>query len=69
MAVAQSAVTFRPLTALELTVNVAATVPKFPSVTDTSLTVRVGSGSSSVIVPSPDESEIVALTAFESVTV
>ena len=49
--------------------KVAATVPELPSVTVTSLTDSAGSASSSVIVPMPCASTIVALPAFVRLTV
>ena len=52
-----------------MTVNEAVAVPAFPSVTVTSSTESVGSWSSSVIVPSPSVSAIVALPGLESSTV
>ena len=56
-----------PLAATRLTVNVAATVPALPSVTVTSLIESAGGGSSSVIVPTPWPSAIVALTGAAQV--
>ena len=44
--------------------NVAAVVPAFASVTDASLILRSGSGSSSTIVPTPVASAMVALVGF-----
>ena len=67
-AVAQSTVTARPLGALRLTVKLAFTVPLLPSVTVTSLIESAGGGSSSVIVPRPCPSSIVALTGPERLT-
>ena len=49
--------------------KVAVTVPVFPSVTVLLPIETVGTGSSSVIVPTPVPSAIVALTGFESSTV
>ena len=49
--------------------KVAATVPESPSATVTSSIESVGSASSSVIVPRPRLSAIVALVWFESVRV
>ena len=66
-AVAQSTVTAWPLAAERVTVNVAVVVPALPSVTVTSSTDRVGGASSSVIVPSPEPSAIVALDGLLSV--
>ena len=66
-AVAQSNVTAWPLAADSVTVNVAVVVPAFPSVTETSLTEREGAASSSVIVPRPEPSAIVAFPGLESV--
>ncbi len=54
----------RPLTGVRATVNVALTVPESPSVTVTSSIESDGSGSLSMIVPTPLASAIVALTAF-----
>ena len=48
--------------------NVAVVVPALPSVTVTSFTERVGAASSSVIVPRPEPSAIVAFPGLESVT-
>jgi hypothetical protein len=50
-------------------VNVASTVPAFPSVMVGSLTLSVGRASPSVIVPSPRPSAIVPLPAFERLRV
>ena len=48
--------------------KVALTVPALPSVTVTSSIESVGSGSSSVIVPTPWPSAIVAFVGFERLT-
>jgi hypothetical protein len=58
----------RPLRGLKVTANVAFAVPAFPSATERSATVRVGVGSSSVIVPTPVPSPTVAFVALASVT-
>ena len=68
LAVAKSTVTARPLGTFRLTVKFAFTVPVLPSVTVTSLTDRAGGASSSVIVPTPCPSPIVALTGPERLT-
>ena len=68
LAVAESTVTVRPLAVLRLTVKVAVTVPVLPSVTVTSLIESVGSGSSSVMVPTPWPSAIVALIGLVRLT-
>ena len=65
--VAQSNVTALPLAADRVTVKVAVVVPALPSVTVTSLTDRVGAASSSVIVPRPEPSAIVAFPGLERV--
>ncbi len=57
-AVVQLNVTALPLAAERVTVNVAAVVPAFPSVAETSLTERTGSGSLSVMVATPCASPI-----------
>jgi hypothetical protein len=49
-------------------VNVAVVVPELPSVTLTSLIVSTGGGSSSVIVPVPCPSTMVAFDAFVRLT-
>jgi hypothetical protein len=59
----------RELGALRLTVNVALTVPVSGSVTVASLIESAGNGSLSTIVPTPAPSRIVALTAFDRLTV
>jgi hypothetical protein len=56
-------VTVRPLAALKVAVKVAAVVPVLPSATVMSPTASVGAASSSVIVPTPVPSRIVALLA------
>ena len=68
-AVAQSKVTVFALAVPSDTVNVAVVVPAFPSARETSSIDRLGAGSSSVIVPAPDPSAIVAPAGFDSVTV
>ena len=60
-AVAKSTVTALPLADESVTLKTAFVVPVFPSVTVTSLIESVGAPSSSVIVPTPCASEIVAL--------
>ena len=62
---AQLKPTVFPIAAERVAVNVAVVVPALPSETETSLTERTGSGSSSVMVASPEPSPIVA---FEGVT-
>ncbi len=49
--------------------NVAVVVPALPSATETSSIERVGAASSSVIVPAPEPSAIVALAGLDSPTV
>ncbi len=68
-AVAQSNVTALPLGAESETVNVAVVVPALPSATETSPIDRVGAASSSVMVPCPEPSAIVALAGFDRTTV
>ncbi len=63
LAVAKLTDTARPLTAESVAVKVALTVPELPSVTVTSSIESEGSGSSSVIVPRPKSSAIVAFEA------
>ena len=58
-----------PLAAESETVNVAVVVPALPSVTVTSSIDRVGDASSSVMVPVPEPSAIVALPGLDSPTV
>ena len=66
----KSTETARPLTALSVTVNVAATVlPASPSVTVTSSIASEGSGSLSLIVPGRWPSAMVALVAVARLTV
>ena len=65
--VAQSTVTALALADERLTLNVAVVVPASPSVTETSFTESVGGRSSSVIVPTPEPSEIVALPGLDRV--
>ena len=65
--VAQSKVTGFPLALESVTVNVAVVVPALPSTTETSFTERVDGASSSVIVPTPEPSEIVALPGLDRV--
>jgi hypothetical protein len=67
-AVAKSTDTARPLGAFRLTVKLAITVPKLPSVTVTSLTENEGRGSLSLIVPRPCPSAIVAFVGFVRLT-
>jgi hypothetical protein len=62
-------VTWRPLTGVRLTVKLALTLPLLPSVTVTSSTATCGRSSSSVIVPWPVGSLIVASTEPDRVTV
>jgi hypothetical protein len=50
-------------------VNVALTAPPLPSVTVTSLTETVGGASSSLIVPTPWPSAMVAFDGFDRVSV
>ena len=56
-----------PLAAHRLTVKIALTVPALPSVTVTSLIEMVGASSSSVMVPMPWPSRIVALVGLRQV--
>ncbi len=58
-----------PLAADSVTVKVAGEVPALPSFNDTSLMLRVGVASSSVIVPVPTAAPSVALVGLVSVTV
>ena len=60
--------TVRPLAALSVTVNVAFVVPESPSITVASFTERAGGASSSVIVPTPWPSAIVAFAGLERLT-
>ena len=66
---AQSNVTVFPLAAESETVNVAVVVPALPSARETSSIERAGAASSSLIVPIPEPSAIVALTGLDNVTV
>jgi hypothetical protein len=65
--VVQSSVTALPLVAERVTVNVAVVVPTSPSLSVTSFTDSRGSGSSSVIVASPEPSVIVAFPGLDKV--
>ncbi len=65
--VAQFTVMVLPLAEESVTLNVAVVEPALPSVTETSFTERVGGRSSSVIVPTPEPSEIVALPGLDRV--
>ena len=60
--------TARPLAASSVTVNLAFSFPVSPSMTATSLTESAGSASSSVIVPAPCPSVIVAFVGFVRLT-
>jgi hypothetical protein len=61
-------VTVRPLGTFSVAAKFAVTVPVFPSVTVALPIDTAGRGSSSVIVPRPSPSSMVALTGFESST-
>ena len=63
-----STVTVCPLAAESVTVKVAVVVPALPSVTVTSSIDRVGGASSSVMVPAPEPSAIVALAGLVRLT-
>jgi len=64
-AVAKPTLTVCPLGAESVTVKLALTVPELPSVTVTSLIDRIGRPSSSMIVPIPCESAMVAFVGAE----
>ena len=64
---AQLKPTVVPIAAERVAVNVAVSCPRSLRETETSLTERAGSGSSSVIVPSPEPSPIVAFEGLDRV--